>query len=114
VGFHRRTVPATNIAAGTALGVGAIALATSIAFVAGGFERTGAAASEPSVRVGSVALIAFVLSSVFQEVFLVSGLMATLRARWALWPTILLPGVLFALFHLGGDGATAVSAIKRG
>ena len=113
LGFHRQTVTVANVVGGIALGVGAIALATAVAFAAGGFERTGAAVSEPSLPTGAVGLVAFVLSSVFQEVFLVSGLMATLRARWALWPAILLPGVLFALFHLGGDGATVVAAINE-
>jgi membrane protease YdiL (CAAX protease family) len=113
LGFHQRTLTVGNVVAGTALGVGAITLGTLIAFAAGGFERTGAAAVEPSGPVISVALVAFVLSSVLQEVFLVSGLMTTLRARWTMWPAILLPGILFALFHLGGDGSTAVAAVNE-
>ena len=108
VGFHRRTVTLANVVIGLVLGAGAVACSTLIALAAGGLERTGASAAEPTLPAFLIALVAFALSAVYQDVILASGLMATLRTRWPLYASLLVPSMTFATVHLGPSGTTVL------
>jgi CAAX protease family protein len=98
--------------AGLVLGVVATAAVGGLTLLTGGATAPGGSPALPGAGTLVLAGLAFLASALYQDAFLVCGMYAALVPLGRRWLAIGIPCVIFAAFHLGLKGSSALSAFN--
>jgi CAAX protease family protein len=111
IGLARTSLGLRQFALGVAIGVGAEAVAVGLGAIGGLRLGSGPGVGQPSVWRYAVGVLAFLCSSILQDVLLVSGMMVCLETRLPRWAAIAIPSVIFAALHLGMPNGTVIGVL---
>lgn len=111
VGFTREALRPLPLVVGFGLGSAAVLVAVALGAIGGLRLGSGPEVSHPAAWRFAVGVLAFFLSSIMQDVLLVSGLMVGLDPRLPRAASIGIPAVIFAGLHLGMPNGTVIAPL---